>query len=78
MSASKILFSLSISFIAGIFFQSLIKMPHTLLWGILIGAMILSFLSVLFKKWHDVFIIGFCLMFYRQLEHLSAFPKNRL
>ena len=62
MSASKILFFLCLSFITGIFLESLIKIPQILLWGFLFLSFIAIFASLLFKK--DILVTaGFCLLF---------------
>ena len=46
MTPSKILFFLCLSFIAGIFLESVIKIPQTFVWGILILGMIIVFLAL--------------------------------
>jgi len=61
MTPSKILFFLSISFIIGIFLESIIKIPQIFLWVFLIIAFLLIFCSFLYKK--IGFIVGFALLF---------------
>ena len=61
MTSSKTLFWFCISFILGIALQSFTKIPHTLLWGILICGFALIVASFLVKK--EAAMIGFCLLF---------------
>ena len=62
MTSSKILFYLSLFFITGIFFESLIVVPQTFICGIFILAIIIIFASLFFKN--NFFIIaGFCALF---------------
>ncbi len=61
MSSSKILFFLCLFFVAGIFLESIIKIPQFFIWGILVLGIIFVFLSLLFKKLG--FAMGFCLLF---------------
>src|SRR3989344_9404100 len=61
MSPSKILFFLSISFIAGIFLESVIKIPRFFIWGTLVMGALLILLSLFVKKISCVF--GFCILF---------------
>jgi len=62
MSPSKILFVLSISFVVGIFLESVIKIPQNLLWGFLLFNFLLIIFSIFIRK--DFFIIfGFCFLF---------------
>lgn len=60
MSSSKILFFLCISFIAGIFLESLTKIPQIFVWGILVLAIAIIFLF--HKKYY--FIAGFFILFF--------------
>ena len=62
MSPSKILFFLCVSFVIGIFINSLVKLPQIFVWGILILAILLIFASLFFKK-DNFIIIGFCILF---------------
>ena len=61
MTPSKILFCLCISFIVGIFLESLIKIPQIFLWGFLLCAVFLIAISFFSKK--EIAIISFCLLF---------------
>ena len=61
MSASKILFFLCLSFVAGIFLESIIKVPQFFLWGILFLGIALIFASFLPRKISAV--VGFCILF---------------
>jgi len=61
MSQSKILFSLCLSFVAGIFLESIIKIPPFFLWGFLFLGIILIFTSFLTKKLNV--IVGFSILF---------------
>jgi competence protein ComEC len=61
MSASKILFFLCVSFISGIFLESVIKIPQIFVCGILILGIILIFSDFFYKKLG--FVVGFCLLF---------------
>ena len=62
MSASKVLFFLCLSFVAGIFFESIVKIPQFFIWGFLFIAALLITVSFLSKR--DVSAIaGFCLLF---------------
>ncbi|MCX6721160.1 MAG: ComEC/Rec2 family competence protein [Candidatus Staskawiczbacteria bacterium] len=62
MSPSKILFFLCISFVLGIFLESVYKIPQIFIWGFLLIGVLLIFIFLFFKK--DVLIIaGFCLLF---------------
>ena len=61
MTPSKILFCLCISFIVGIFLESLIKIPQIFLWGFLLCAVFLIAISFFSKK--EMAIIGFCILF---------------
>jgi len=74
MSASKILFFLCLSFVAGIFLESLIKIPQFFLWGFLfLGFFVILTISVPFclkkcpyghflSKKDNIVIIGFCIL----------------
>lgn len=62
MTPSKILFYLSISFVAGIFISSIIKIPQIFSWGFLfLGSS--AIIASLFLKKDYLIIIGFCLFF---------------
>lgn len=62
MTHSKILFYFCISFVIGIFFESVIKIPQVFLWNFLIISVLIIFYFLFFKR--DIFIIlGFCLFF---------------
>lgn len=61
MTASKTLFFLCLSFIVGIFLESVIKIPQIFVCGILILGIILFFSSLIFKR--ISFVVGFCLLF---------------
>ncbi len=62
MSPSKILFFLCLSFIVGIFFDSVIKIPQAFVWGIFVLGVILIFINLfLDKKYFGIF--GFCFLF---------------
>jgi competence protein ComEC len=72
MTPSKILFFLCLSFILGIFFESLAGIPQILVWGILISGILLVFTSIIFlclfsnsqEHWNKVLIGGFLLLFF--------------
>jgi competence protein ComEC len=62
MTPSKILFYFCISFVSGIFLESIIKIPQVFLWFFLIIGVLITFNFLFFKK--DIFfILGFCLFF---------------
>ncbi|MCX6722074.1 MAG: ComEC/Rec2 family competence protein [Candidatus Staskawiczbacteria bacterium] len=61
MSASKVLFFLCLSFVAGIFLESFTKIPQLFVWGILIFGVVLVCLPFLSKK--IGFTAGFCILF---------------
>jgi len=61
MTPSKTLFYFSLSFISGIFLQSILKIPQIFVCGILFLGIILICLSLFLKKIN--FVIGFCLLF---------------
>ena len=62
MSPSKLLFFICLSFIAGIFLESVIKIPQFFLWAFLFISFAIIVISLLIKK--DILIIaGFCLLF---------------
>ena len=72
MTPSKILFFLCLSFITGIFLQSIIKIPQTFVWGILFLGISIIFISLLIspkKRRSSLFwgyekmllVVGFCL-----------------
>jgi competence protein ComEC len=77
MTSSKILFYLCISFIAGIFLESLVDVPQTFLWGFLILAVFLilaefimpqnllrNLLRNKLRTQNYFLIIGFCILFF--------------
>lgn len=61
MSPSKILFYFCISFVAGVFFESLFKIPQVFIWGFLFSALILIFAFINKKQ---VWVLGFCVIFF--------------
>jgi len=61
MSPSKILFYFCISFVAGVFFESVFKIPQVFIWGFLFLALILIF-GFLNKK--QIWVLGFCVIFF--------------
>ena len=64
ISPSKILFYLCTSFIVGIFLESIIKIPHTFVRGILISIVALIIFSLLFIRANNIYLIfSFCLIF---------------
>jgi len=74
MTASKILFYLCLSFIAGIFFESFIKIPQVFLWIFLFSAFLIVSISFplwirsygqekSLKLWLYLPLAGFCLLF---------------
>ncbi len=74
MTPSKILFYLCLSFVAGIFFESLIKIPQIFLWTFLFFAIFMIFICFLlylrsygqgksFKLGPYLSIAGFCILF---------------
>ncbi len=68
MSASKILFFLCLSFIAGIFLESIIKIPQIFVCGIFVVTVLIIFVSTirLFlcsqEHWNRLLVFGFCLI----------------
>lgn len=62
MSASKILFYLCIAFAAGIFLESLTKIPQIYIWGILILASLAIIVPYILQKYEIFVIFGFCFM----------------
>jgi len=73
MTSSKILFYLCISFIAGIFLESLVDVPQTFLWGFLFLGAIFILLEFIIPKnllrnklrtQNYFLIIGFCILFF--------------
>jgi competence protein ComEC len=62
MSPSKILFFLCISFILGIFIESIIKVPQILLW-VFLFVDFLAIIIFLFIKRDILTVLGFCLLF---------------
>jgi len=64
MSPSKILFYFCLSFIAGIFLQSVFKIPQMFICGILFFGAALIFIRLLrFAHNDEIIIAGFCLLF---------------
>lgn len=65
MTPSKVLFYFCISFILGIFFESLVKIPQIFVWGILFVAVFFIFASLAYRShyWHYISIAGFCVLF---------------
>lgn len=62
MTPSKALFCLCISFVVGIFLQSIIKIPQIFLWGFLLLGILIIAGSFLLNKNHFI-ILGFCVLF---------------
>ncbi|MBI3631544.1 MAG: ComEC/Rec2 family competence protein [Candidatus Staskawiczbacteria bacterium] len=62
MTPSKILFYLSISFIAGIFISSVVKIPPIFSWGFLFLGVLIIIASVFFKR-DNLAITSFCIFF---------------
>jgi len=60
MTSSKILLYFCLSFIVGIFLNSIIRIPQLFMLGFLIAGLI--FISVLFK-YKKIVVIGFCILF---------------
>jgi len=64
MSSSKVLFFLCTSFIVGIFFESVFKIPQIFVWGILIlGVLLICAFFTRVKNAHIFSVAGFCLLF---------------
>jgi competence protein ComEC len=62
MTSSRILFLLCLSLIAGIFLESIIKIPQIFLWAFLFAGVLIIIIFLFLKK--DVFVVvGFCLLF---------------
>jgi len=61
MSPSKKLFFLSLSFVAGILLQSIIKIPQVFIWGFLFVSILLTFASLIARP--NLSFLGFCLLF---------------
>lgn len=61
MSASKILFFLCLSFVAGIFLESVIKIPQSFLWAFLLLDFLAIIIFLAFRK-NILVIAGFCLL----------------
>ncbi|HQK63714.1 MAG TPA: ComEC family competence protein, partial [Candidatus Staskawiczbacteria bacterium] len=57
MSSSKILFHLCLSFISGIFLESIFDSPQIILWGVL-------FLAIIFIVSRRGAVMGFCILFF--------------
>lgn len=62
MTASKIFLYFCLSFIIGIFINSLIKIPQYSLWGLLFLGVLLVF-GALFLKKDLIVVLGFCILF---------------
>ncbi len=62
MTPSKILFYFCISFIAGIFLESIIKISPNFIWGILFLGLLIIAAALFFKK-DNFTVIGFCILF---------------
>jgi protein-S-isoprenylcysteine O-methyltransferase Ste14 len=62
MSPSKTLFFLCLSFIIGVFLESVIKIPQIFVCGFLILGIIATCVPFLFKKLS--FMVGFCLLIF--------------
>lgn len=62
MTPSKILFYLSISFIVGIFINSMFSVPQNLSWAFLLFGFLMIIISSFLKKYYLI-LIGFCLLF---------------
>lgn len=63
MTPSKALFYFCISFVAGIFLQSAIKIPQIFVWGILILTVVIILTFLLLKK-NNFVVFGFCLLLF--------------
>lgn len=62
LSPSKILFYFCIFFIIGVFIESLLDIPQTIVCGILFLGLIFVFISIINKRIH--FIFGFCFLIF--------------
>ncbi len=62
MTKSKILLYFSLSFIIGIFLNSVIKVPQTFLLGFLFLGVLLIFIPLFLKK-DKIIVFGFCILF---------------
>ena len=61
MSPSKILFFLCVSFVVGIFIESIVKIPQIFVWGFLFAGIILVFSSFFSNR--NLSVAGFCILF---------------
>ena len=62
MSSSKLLFYFCISFIIGIFLESVTKIPQFFSWAFLfLGSLIIILFSL--RKNNQFIVIGFCILF---------------
>jgi uncharacterized membrane protein YoaK (UPF0700 family) len=61
MSPSKILFFICVSFVAGIFLESLVKIPQILLWAFLLLDFLAIIIFLAFRK-NILVIAGFCFL----------------
>ncbi len=62
MTKSKILFYFCLSFIIGIFLNSITKIPQTFLLGFLFSGVLLIFTPLFLKK-DKIIVLGFCILF---------------
>ncbi|MFH1967848.1 MAG: ComEC/Rec2 family competence protein [bacterium] len=62
MTSSKTLFYLSLSFVVGIFINSLIKVPHIFIWGFLFLGILIIFAQFVIRG--NPLVIGFCVLFF--------------
>jgi competence protein ComEC len=63
MTPSKILFYFCLSFIIGIFFESVVKIPQFVLWVFLLLGFFSVFISFMGRGFGFLKIVGFCLFF---------------
>lgn len=63
ITLSKILFFFCISFIFGIFIESIFNLSQIIICGFLISGIILIFTNLFFNKKY-IFVLGFCMMFF--------------
>lgn len=61
MTLSKTLFCFCLSFIAGIFLNSIMKIPQSIFWGFLMAGVLSILFSFFTKK--ELRIVGFCILF---------------
>jgi len=62
MTPSKIFFYFCLSFIFGIFFESIIKIPQVFLWAFLLSGVSVIFISLIKGK-NSATVLGFCFLF---------------